>query len=575
MSGSKRHQGETILDNHLERVRSRTLDKFTMDKIPQWIEKHTKKDGRHYSFKDHEYQARIVGDTTKELAIRKCSQIGMSESSSRMALALVGVIPYYTVIYTLPTSMFAINFMKTRIDPIVESSNFLSEIVDINLDNSEIKRFGDSYLYVKGCQSNNAPISVPADHLIHDEVDFSNPDVITQYQSRLTHSKYKRKTFLSTPTFPNLGIDAEFQISKKHFCMVKCNHCSQYFLPNYYDHVQIPGFTGDLREITKQNLGNIQWNKAQLHCPHCFKVPSLQIEHREWVCENPDSNFDRVGYQISPFDAPNIHMRDMDMPLTTASFLVKTSTVYTKRADFVNFALGLPAQDSDSTVTEDDVNRVIFKGEVTGEGSYVFGLDMGLTCHLTVGKVVDDGQIVVVHVEAIPATKIRQRRKELAMIYWPRVTVVDNLPYTETVMAMQKDDQNMFGAWYEDKKSLELFRVKDREEDEDGAKEQLRQVHINRNKAFDAVMQSLRSGEIHKKSCSEDDNWKAQLTDMKRGQEFDDKQGALTYVWKKSSKGNDHYHHSLLYCYIAARMVGVRGSTVPITKMFRTFKVRR
>ena len=241
----------------------------------------------------------------------------------------------------------------------------------------------------------------------------------------------------------------------------------------------------------------------------------------------------------------------------------------------MNFALGLPAQDSDSTITEEDVNQAIFSGDAGESGEYVFGLDMGMQCHLTVAKVVGDGQLVVVHVEAIPASRIRERRKELAMRYWPRVTVVDNLPYTETVMAMQKEDIGMFGAWYEDRKSLELFRVKDREEDEEKANEQLRQVHINRNKAFDALMQSLRSGEIHKKSCPEDDNWKNQLKDMKRGQEFDDKQGALSYVWKKSSQGNDHYHHSLLYCYIAARMVGVRSSTVPITKLVRTFKVRR
>lgn len=565
----------TIIGNHLERVKSRTIEGFTMDKIPDWVEKHTYQNGKRYSFKDHEYQAQILGDTTRELAIRKCSQIGMSESSSRMALALVGVIPYYTVIYTLPTSTFATQFMATRIDPIIRTSPFLSEIVDKNLDNSEVKRFGDSYLYMRGCQSNNAPISIPADHLIHDEVDFSSADVITKYQSRLTHSTYKRKTLLSTPTFPGTGIDAEFQISKRHFKMCKCHHCGHWFLPDYYQHVRIPGFYGDLRQINSTNLKSFRWKEAQLFCPNCELVPSLQEEHRAYVCENPHDNYDRMGYQVSPFDAPNIHLQDPKDPLPVAPFLIKASTSYKKATDFVNFNLGLPAEDVESTITKEDLEKAIFQGDVGGEGSYVMGMDMGLTCHITIAKVMSDGMLIVVHVEAVPAARIRIRRAELAREYWPRMTVADNLPYTETILAMQAEDLDLFGAWYEDKRSLELYRVRKRDEDDSKGAEELRQVHINRNKTFDSIMMDIRAGMIRKKSCREDETWKAHLMDMKRGQEFDDKGGGLTYVWKKSRKEEDHYHHSLLYCYIAARMMGVSANRTPISRIMTTFRVKR
>lgn len=564
-----------MFENHLERLVYATVEKFTVDRIPAWIEKHTKINGKNYSFKDHEYQATILADTSREVVTRKCSQIGMSEASSRFALALTAVNPYYTVIYTLPSATVAANFMKTRIDPIVLGSEFLNGVRDRDLDNSEIKRFGDSYLYLKGCASTNAPISVPADHLIHDEVDFSSAEVISQYQSRLTHSPYKRKTLLSTPTFPNFGIDAEFRRSRRHFNLCRCNHCSHWFMPDYYENVQIRGFTGDLREINKRNIHKINWREAVLLCPSCGKVPDLGIENREYVCENPNDNYVAAGYQISPFDAPNIHLRNAENPLSVAAFLVETSTKYEKLTDFVNFNLGLPAEDSDSTVTIDDVRRMIHSSEEPkgGDGTYVFGLDMGLNCHITVGKVLPDGHLDIVLAMPIRYTQIKEERRTLAQRFWPRLSVADNLPYTETINAMQKEDPNLYGAWNVPFRSMELFKVTDREEDSDKTAEELRQVHVNKNKALDALLADIRAGHVTKRSCPQDEEWVKQLTDMKRGKEFT-KDQQIEYVWKKSPDGNDHYHHSLLYCYIAARMVRLTASGVAIRPRIRKFRRR-
>lgn len=566
-------KSDRTFESHMERIMGQTLDKFTSDKIPQWVEKHTKIDGRNYSFKGHEYQATIIGDTHREVAIRKCSQIGMSEATARRGLALVGVNPNYTVIMTQPTSGAAANFMKTRIDPVIAGSDFLKELVDKDLDNSEIKKFGESYFYLRGCQSNNAPISVPADHLIHDEVDFSDEEVITKYQSRLTHSPYKRKDYLSTPTFPKIGIDAHFQSSRRHFSMCKCIHCSQWFLPEYYDHVRIPGFTGDLREITKQNVGNYRWREAQLHCPHCGKVPDLNIQHREYVCENPESTFGMVGYQVSPFDAPNLHMRGDD-PMSVASFLIDASTKYKRIADFVNFNLGKPMADAGSSVTDQDVINMIIADEVGLEGTYVYGLDMGLECHLVVGKIMPDGRLLIVEIKKIPLRQVKTVRKERAAYYWTRAGVADNLPYTETIMSMQDEDRDLFGAWYEDKKSLELYRVKSHEEDEDKGQEQLRQVYVNRNRTLDAIMDDIKMGNIKKVSCPLDKVWMEHLTDMKRVQIMDN-DGQMKHLWKKTADGEDHFHHALLYCYIAAKMVGVSPSVVHNVKIVRTMRIRR
>lgn len=553
---------DTTTKTHLERLKNQTINKFSIDEIPAWIEANTTLMGQPFSFLNHEYQKRILSDVSSDVVIRKCSQVGLTEASLRQALALCALQPYYTVIMTMPTSSFAANVMTTRVDPIIDNSRYLKELIDKETNNSRVKQLGNSFFYMNGSASGNAPISIPADHLIHDEIDFSDLGIIEQYQSRLTHSPYKRKTKLSTPTQPGFGIDREFRESRRHFNMVKCNHCNHYFIPDYYEHVVIPGFTGDLQEINKNNLPTVRWQEAYLACPKCGKEPSLQIEHREWVCENPDENYVAVGYQVSPFDAPNI---------ITPSYLIEASTKYDRRSQFINFNLGLPVEDSESSLLTSELRNAIIPPHTLKSASYVMGIDMGTTCHVVIMACVPDGTLIIVHCEEVHHTRIVERRVELAKRYWPRMTVVDALPYTETVYRMQGQDPNLFAAFYVERNSIETHKVVDKEEEKEKAQVDLRQVNINRNKAFDALMNCLRQGFLKKISDDTDEAWITQLQDMKRIEKFTGN-NELEHVWSKSREGNDHYHHATLYAKTAAEMLGVshfRPMRLPVLTTFK------
>ena len=141
---------------HLQRLKAATVSKLTLDNIPEWIVQNTYLNGRPYSFMHHEYQEKILRDQSQETVTRKCSQVGLSEKMARKSVALCSLTRGYTVAYTLPTAAFAATFMRTRIDPIIQSSPYLSSMIHTTTDNAEVKRFGDSYLYLKGCQSENA-----------------------------------------------------------------------------------------------------------------------------------------------------------------------------------------------------------------------------------------------------------------------------------------------------------------------------------------------------------------------------------------------------------------------------------
>lgn len=543
-----------IAQKHVERVRVAVLGRHSMATLARWVTENTTLGGDSYSYLDHEYQEAILSDTSQEVIVQKCSQVGVSEASARLALAMVNVINPMTVIYTLPTAHFAATFMKTRIDPVIAGSKAMREAVHKTNDNSEIKRFGDSFLYVKGAASSNAPISIPADVIISDETDFSDQEVLSQYTSRLTHSKWKIIRMFSTPTLPGYGVNKAFVDSRRHYNMCKCHHCGHWFVPSYYEHVKIPDYTGDLRDVRKSLLARLRWQEAQLHCPKCGDVPSLQVEHRKWVAENASENFVAAGYQISPFDAPNI---------IAPSYLIKVSTNYNRVQDFVNFGLGLPMEDSEATLMRSDFVN-LFCDAVGGSNTvYVMGVDVGNVYHFVVAAIDGFGDSLVVHKEQVPMGEAKKRYMDLRRQYRVVCTVMDSGPHGETVMALQEQDPNMYAAVYMRSKGIATHNVVDKEAVKEEGAEFQRQINVNRSRAFDAYMNYIRENHmaIRRQGDEIDELFISQHVSMKRVKVFDSESEEMSFSWQKTD-GEDHFHHAGLYCYLAGKIRGVSRSLV-------------
>lgn len=554
---------DSLFASHLTRLKSSISNQYNLKTIPEWIETNTKIKGENFSFENHEYQLAILRDQAQEVNIRKCSQIGLTELTVRYTLAVSRILDGFSTIYTLPTADMATKFSKTRIDPVIESSEDLTFAVSKDVDNTEMKRLGDSFIYFKGTFGTKAAISTPADLLVHDEYDFSDLEVLSSYQSRLTHSAYKLQRNFSTPTIPGFGISEKFANSKRRWQMVKCCHCNHSFLPDYFEHVKIPGFDSDLRSINANNLKAIDYKNARLLCPHCGKTPDLSPPYRTWVVENPEDNYDSSGWQITPFDAPAI---------ITVPDLIVASTRYKRYEDFINFNLGLPAESKENSLTREELLALHLDG-TPSFSTHVMGVDMGVTCHAVIAGVNPDGTLHVVHREKIALPNLTKRRLELASKYRLAMSVFDAYPYTETILRMQDEDPNLFASVYTTSKSMEIYKVKNVEENAEKGKLGLRQVDVNRNKAFDDLMMTVREGQIYFCKDQYTDEFITHCLDMKRIQAFTQDQ-EMQFVWKKSEKGNDHFFHSLLYCFIAAKLRGASQGLISLPFLTRSFKVK-
>lgn len=550
--------------HHLQRLRSATVSKLGRRDLARWIEKNTFINSKPFSFLGHEYQERILSDESVEIIIRKSAQTGISEMSMRMALALVMIMPgAFRVGYTFPTASFASNYAKTRFASIIQGSPVLRAAMSSeDIDSADTKTFGPGKeIYFKGAATGNAAISTTLDMLVHDEVSFSDQEILGDYHSRLIHSMYKWKVKLSTPTFPGDPIDEAFKASRRHWNFCKCNHCGHRFLPDYYEHVKIPGYDRHLDEVTRENLHTLRYSEAQLLCPVCIKPVDLSPANREWVCENPDDKYIAAGYQVQPFDAPTV---------VTLPDLIIASTSYANKSKFKQFSLGKPAEDAESGLTEEDLNTAGVELVSSPFTTHQMGIDLGLICHFTVGAIGGDGKLGVVHRERVPLSKFRERYWALKAQYRVTVVVSDIQPYTDLILGMSNEDPNLYGASYVTRNGLELFDVKVREDDPDSALLGVRQVHVNRNAMFDHILAEFRAGRVWTYKGADWELFKAHMQDMKRASATL-RNGEFTSMWQKSSKGQDHYHHSLLYLTVAAMMRGIASNQllsglVPVAK---------
>ena len=134
------------------------------------------------------------------IAVRKCSQVGLSELQVRKLLTISAVMRYVRVIYTLPTRQFAMRFAKDRVDTTIEQAPMIYGMLKRGSDSAEQKVFTNgNVLYVTGTYGDNSAISVPATYIVNDELDFSNQEVVSKMSSRLRHAEENEDGYRGIP----------------------------------------------------------------------------------------------------------------------------------------------------------------------------------------------------------------------------------------------------------------------------------------------------------------------------------------------------------------------------------------
>jgi hypothetical protein len=421
------------------------------------------------------------------------------------------------------------------------------------IDSVYLKRVGQSFLNLRGTFGTKAAISVPSDANVYDEIDFSNPRVLSQFKSRLQHSKYKLERLISTPTLPNYGVSALYEQSDQKRVTCKCVHCGHHQFLTWEDHVWIRHITTG--RCAPKNPDSIEeyiakpWEfQPYIACTKCDRELDRNWHRgsREWVAEYPERAAD-LDNGISGY-----HISQLDVDFVNVSDIVKASDKrfpegFKKEQDFDNFVLGKESSGGEGMKIDDSV-RVL----ATLEGMHMvqaatgtfFGIDLGNKCNIVIIK--DfwlPGHDTRVPVIISAFTIDKEELDDLDQVidrYRSLYIVSDAQPYTTAVAKIAKLPK------YDCRMKICYFGGKKAFSTSDSAIE----VTANRTQMLDMVTDDVPKGLVMVADNVPDEYWAHMKNLVKVKVEDDD--GTITFDYVKV--GDDHYGFATAYALLARKM---------------------
>jgi len=401
----------------------------------------------------------------RKVVFTKSTQAGISTLSITKALHFLCNWEV-RVGYMLPRQRDILDFSSTRLTPILSGSEYLRSRRG-DPDSVYTKKIGSSYIFF--LEGSVEPRSMPMDALYLDELDLCDPDHVGTAINRLDASPWQLLTYLSTPTLPNYGIDAQYQTSDMREWLVRCPKCEEKQPLDWEKNVRI---LGPQANPTRVYFGCIR-------CDQEITLPDIQ--KGEWVPQQPSLSMEMRGYHISQMmttPAPKLYSLFRDPATSTSEF-------YRKR-------LGRPYTMAGGSLEREDLLVHCFHEPYglelipDGRSAYFLGVDQGNQLQAVVAKV-EPGKRTprIVHVELIPFEEGFERVAQLMVQFKIRKAVIDGDPNRHPVKDLQKQfPGRILMADYVEQR--ERFLVKKHDQ------KVATHVTINRTEAFDDLVASIR-----------------------------------------------------------------------------------
>lgn len=333
----------------------------------------------------HLYLRDIYNETTREIIVKKASQLGLSEWLVSYALHACDE-RKLDVVYLMPTERGVSDFSQTRFGPALEASPYLDGIIVGGADRSGkrgsdqvmLKRVGDSFLYFRGGQVSKEGKahqlkSIPGDVLVLDELDEMDSRAPEIARKRLSHSETAEVRSISTPTYPGRGIDLEWARSDQREWFLKCGHCGEWqFLTIHHIVTEWDDLERPVAWNGQGSRGAGEADRAFAACRKCGGEID-RLARGVWVPQFP-------GREVAGF-----HPTRLISPLADLLAIVQSlqTTDETKRRETINQDLGETYTPRGGQLTDeilDACRREYGHGPALNERP-VMGVDVGKVLH--------------------------------------------------------------------------------------------------------------------------------------------------------------------------------------------------
>lgn len=492
-----------------------------------WAIKHGIKNeaGLPIEFKEHKFLIDMINDMSPLQVWLKAPQIGATTTQIIKSFYVAKKLGK-AIIYTLPTDADIKDMAGGKVNRIIAQNPILSSWVKDH-DSVEQKSVGDSIIYYRGTWTQKAAMMVSSDLNIHDEVDASNADVITQYETRLEAKADGMRWYFSHPSIAGHGVDVYWQRSDKKEWVISCPGCSKQQILSWPESINL--------------------EKQCYECKYCRQpIEDKTRKHGSW---KPTAQGIFSGYHVSQLMCPWI----------TASKIIESFNDPKKNEQyFYNYVLGLPYLSSENKITSDIVLKNVIP-EINEQGDrIIIGVDTGLPIHFTCMN----KQGVFYYGKCKTPSKDYDPYDELEKLLLRWSTSIIIADQGGDLIGIRKLQAKYPGRVYlvfyrKDRKSKEMIEWG--ENDEQGT------VRVDRNQYFQWMVEQLRdTGRIRLNGAVDEwRDWAGQFDNVYReikvaldkpGKDLATNYGA-ELIWKRN--GADHYCHTLLYCLVGLEKFGV------------------
>ena len=491
-----------------------------------WVTKHKIKNevGFPITFEKRKFLYDIYNDLSPKQVILKPPQVGMTVCNTLKSLYVAKKLKRQ-IIYTLPTQGDVQDMVGGSFNRIIAQNPILMDWVKDH-DTVEQKSVGDSMIFYRGTFTAKQAMMIPSGLNIHDEVDASDPNVITQYETRLQAQEDGGwRWYFSHPSLQGHGVSNYWEQSDKKEWFVKCSNGHEQIL---------------------QWPESIDVSKAIYICRTCgTNIEDAERISGRWKATDEG---DFSGYHISQLMLYNKSAKD----------IIKAFNDPQKdKQYFYNYVLGLPYIGSEDRIEPSVVLRNCVDKVNSQEGITIIGADTGHGIHYVLMN--SEGVFYYDHETTITASKDPYDVIRGHLNKFPKSRAVfDQGGDLIGVRKLQAEfPGRVFLCFYrKDRKTTDLVQW--------GDGEKWGEVQVDRNRMMTLVVEQLRdTGRIRLNGTK--DEW-AEFASMfgnmyrekivqKETPEKDNKElyGA-EYVWKRN--GADHYCHALLYAIVGLQKYG-------------------
>jgi len=461
-----------------------------------------------FEFDKHRFMIQPYSDSSPDQVIMKSAQVGWSVAAILKSIH-AAYFQKLNVIYVLPTRNVVNDFVKPKVNPMIERNPEINKLVK-GSDSVSLKQVGDRWIYFRGSFHEGEAISTSADLIVADEYDRSDQGVLTVYQSRLQASDWGWFWRFSNPSVPGFGVHELFQDSDQMHWFVKCHHCNHEWFMDM--------------ENSPQNNHYIDEEIKQYVCGRCDKI--LTDDDRQngrWVPKFP--NRERRGYWLSQLMIPWVSAKKILQQRDSMNVEV-----------FHNFVLGLPYQDSEFLLNREAFLRAC-KPALADKTDVMIGCDSGKEKHwvmgnaggvFSYGKTTDWADI------------------ERLITMYEATCVIDALPdFTVPEALSRKYPGRVFVHYYASDNSASMDVSRRKEGSDFGV------IQSDRTKLFDLVSAEVTSGKMRFFQQPRDlDDLIYHVEQMYRIVEPDTR-GIPKARWETKDNRPDHWAHALAYFRVA------------------------